>query len=52
MLLLNVVSLFLTGQEMNLTRAFICGLSLIRGELVLENHIRFGDEFEWNVTQV
>lgn len=35
-----------TGNESK--RAFICGLSVIGGVLLLENHIRFGDEFGWN----
>lgn len=39
-----------TGNESK--RALICGLSVIGGVLLLENHIRFGDEFGWNATQV
>lgn len=39
-----------TGNESKL--AFICGLSVIGGVLLLENHIRVGDEFGWKATQV
>lgn len=38
-----------TGNESKF--AFICGLSVIGGVLLLENHIRVGDEFGWKATQ-
>lgn len=39
-----------TGNESK--RAFICGLSVIEGVLLLDNHIRFGNEFGWKATQI